>query len=202
MQDLNAENDKQLLELLTRDSEYAFALIFDKYQPRVYSAALAFLKNSDAAEEVVQEVFLRVWQKRKDLGQVNYLNSFIKTIAYNLMVDQFRKTILEKGYIKELSLNTPVVDDTDYRVRNDESVRLLQAAIAALPQRQRQVYELARIKGLSQDEIATALSISKNTVKVHMTAALQSIRAYLSAHYPDTLGSIPVLLLLARMTGK
>lgn len=202
MQDPNAEQDKQLLELLAQDSEYAFAVIFDKYRPRVYSTALSFLKSSDAAEEVVQETFLRVWQKRKDLSQVNYLNSFVKTIAYNLMVDQFRKTILEKGYKKELALNVPVVDDTDHRVRNDESVRLLQAAIAILPQRQRQVYELARIKGLSQEEIAIALSISKNTVKVHMTAALQSIRTYLSSHYPDTLGSIPVLLLLARMTGK
>src|SRR5882757_6445537 len=182
---LNEENDHELLQLLARGSEYAFAIIFDRYRRRVYKTALVFLKSSEAAEEVVQEVFLRLWQKRKDLPDINYLNSFIRTIAYNLMVDQFRKKILEKDYKKQLGFEQAMVDDTDHRVRDDESVRLLQAAIATLPQRQRQVYELARLKGLSQEEIATTLSISKNTVKVHMTAALQGIRAYLASHYPD-----------------
>jgi RNA polymerase sigma-70 factor (family 1) len=198
----NVENDKELLELLARDSEYAFAVLFDKYRKPVYNSALLFLKDTTAAEEIVQEVFLRVWQKRKDLGEISYINSFIKTIAYNLMVDQFRKAMLEKDYKKQLAREISLVDDTDHRVRSDESVRLLQAAIATLPPRQKQVYELARIKGLSQEEIAVLLSISRNTVKVHMTAALQSIRSYLAVHYPDTLGSIPILLLMARMTGK
>jgi RNA polymerase sigma-70 factor (family 1) len=198
----NVENDKELLELLARDSEYAFAVLFDKYRKPVYNSALLFLKDTTAAEEIVQEVFLRVWQKRKDLGEISYINSFIKTIAYNLMVDQFRKSILEKDYKKQLAREISLVEDTDHRIRSDESVRLLQAAIATLPPRQKQVYELARIKGLSQEEIAVLLSISRNTVKVHMTAALQSIRSYLAMHYPDTLGSIPILLLMARMTGK
>jgi RNA polymerase sigma-70 factor (family 1) len=196
---LNAENDHELLQLLARGSEYAFAVIFDRYRRRVYHAALVFLKSSEAAEEVVQEVFLRLWQKRKDLPDINYLNSFIRRIAYNLMVDQFRKTILEKDYKKQLGLEQAMVDDTDHRVRDDESVRLLQAAIATLPQRQRQVYELARLKGLSQEEIATTLSISRNTVKVHMTAALQGIRSYLASHYPEAL---PFLLLLAKVLNK
>jgi len=196
---LNEENDHELLQLLARGSEYAFAIIFDRYRRRVYKTALVFLKSSEAAEEVVQEVFLRLWQKRKDLPDINYLNSFIRTVAYNLMVDQFRKKILEKDYKKQLGLDQAMVDDTDHRVRDDESVRLLQAAIATLPQRQRQVYELARLKGLSQEEIATTLSISKNTVKVHMTAALQGIRAYLASHYPDAL---PFLLLLAKVLNK
>jgi len=196
---LNEENDHELLQLLARGSEYAFAIIFDRYRRRVYKTALVFLKSSEAAEEVVQEVFLRLWQKRKDLPDINYLNSFIRTVAYNLMVDQFRKKILEKDYKKQLGFEQAMVDNTDHRVRDDESVRLLQAAIATLPQRQRQVYELARLKGLSQEEIATTLSISKNTVKVHMTAALQGIRAYLASHYPDAL---PFLLLLAKVLNK
>lgn len=195
----NEENDHELLQLLSRGSEYAFAVIFDRYRRRVYNTALLFLKNSEAAEEVVQEVFLRLWQKRQELPSINYLNSFIRTIAYNLMVDQFRKTLLEKDYRKQLGLHPAIVDDTDYRVRDDESVRLLKSAIATLPQRQREVYELARLKGYSQEEIAARLSISRNTVKVHMTAALQSIRTYLASHYPD---SLPFLLLLARMMEK
>jgi RNA polymerase sigma-70 factor (family 1) len=198
----NADNDSELLRLLARDSEYAFAVIFDRHRKRVYNAALVFLKSPEAAEEVVQEVFLRLWQKRKRLPDIHYLNSFIRTVAYNLMVDQFRKTVLEKDYKKQLGRDAAMVDDADHRVRDNESVRLLQAAIATLPQRQRQVYELARLKGFSQEEIAAALSISKNTVKVHMTAALQGIRSYLASHYPDTLGSIPFLLLMACMANK
>ena len=200
--DLNRDDEKRLLALLAEDSEYAFALLFDKYRPRVYHAALVFLKDTSAAEEVVQEVFLRIWQKRKELPEVNYLNSFIRTIAHNLMVDQFRKSLLEKEYIRAMGPENLIVDDADHRVRTVESVALLNDAIASLPQRQREVYELARIQGLSQDKIAAALSISKNTVKVHMNGALRSIRIYLAEHYPDSLGSIPLLLLLTRMTGK
>lgn len=202
MDDLNTDNERELIALLATDSEYAFAIIFDRYRPRVYRAALAFLKNASAAEEVVQEVFLRVWQKRKELGQVNYLNSFIRTIAHNLMVDLFRKSVLERQYIKAMETENSTIDDTDHRVRTGESLTLLQDAIAALPDRQRAVYEMARIQGYSQDKIAAELSISKNTVKVHMNAALRSIRAYLAEHYPDSLGSIPLLIVLARMAGK
>jgi len=199
---LNAENDKELLQLLAQDSEYAFAIIFDKYKKRVYNTAFLFLKSAEAAEEVVQEVFLRLWQKRTSLPDIDYLNSFIKTMAYNLMVDQFRKTTLEKDYKKALPPHDPVVDDTDHKVRDYESVRLLQMAIGTLPQRQKQVYELARLKGLSQEQIAAELSISKNTVKVHMSAALQAIRAYLSTHYPDTLTTLPFLILMTRVLEK
>ena len=202
MEDFKADNERELLDLLAADSEYAFAVLFDKYRPRVYHSALAFLRSAAMAEEVVQEVFLRVWQKRKEMQQVNYLNSFIKTIAYNLMVDQFRKSVLEKEYIKEMASENLSVDDTDHRVRSDESTMILRDAIASLPQRQREVYEMSRLQGLSQDKIAAELSISKNTVKVHMTAALRSIRAYLIAHYPDSLGSIPFLILLTKISGK
>ena len=199
---LNEENEKELLQLLAQDSEYAFAILFDRYKKRVYSSAFLFLKNAEAAEEIVQEVFLRLWQKRKELPDIGYLYSFIKTMAYNLVVDQFRRANLEKDYKKTLPPGDPMIEDTDHKVRDYESVRLLQTAIDALPSRQKQVYELARIKGLSQEEIASRLSISKNTVKVHMSAALQAIRSYLSTHYPEALNKIPFLILIARVLEK
>ena len=199
---LNEKKEKELLQLLAQDSEYAFAILFDRYKKRVYNSALVFLKNAGAAEEIVQEVFLRLWQKRKELPDIGYLNSFIKTMAYNLMVDQFRRANLEKDYKQSLPPGDPMIEDTDHKVRDYESVRLLQSAIDALPVRQKQVYELARIKGFSQEEIASQLSISKNTVKVHMSAALQAIRSYLSTYYPDALNKIPFLILIARVLEK
>ena len=199
---LNEKKEKELLQLLAQDSEYAFAILFDRYKKRVYNSALVFLKNAGAAEEIVQEVFLRLWQKRKELPDIGYLNSFIKTMAYNLMVDQFRRANLEKDYKQSLPPGDPMIEDTDHKVRDYESVRLLQSAIDALPVRQKQVYELARIKGFSQEEIASQLSISKNTVKVHMSAALQAIRSYLSTHYPEALNTIPFLILMARVLEK
>ncbi|RXK85419.1 RNA polymerase sigma factor [Filimonas effusa] len=193
--------EKELLQLLSRDSEYAFAVLFDKYRKRVYGTALLFLKNPEAAEEIVQEVFLRLWQKRKALQPIQYLNSYINAMTRNLVIDQVRKMDFEEAY-KKVSAAAAPVNDADFKVRDNESTQLLARAIESLPERQRAVYELARIKGLSQEEIAAELSISKHTVKVHMSAALQSIRTYLSSYYPDALVTVPVIQLLLQVLEK
>ncbi|HWV66662.1 RNA polymerase sigma factor [Chitinophaga sp.] len=179
-------NEKELLEMLAEDSEYAFASIFDHYRPRVQGTAVKLLKSTSLAEEVVQDVFLKLWLKRREMNTVSHLSAFILTMTRNLVFDRFKKKVHEAAYRKHIEQLPAVINDTDHKVRTSLAGKVLQHAIDGLPARQKQVYEMVRIQGLSMEEISENLSISKSTAKGHLTAALQSIRNYLEKH-PDTL---------------
>ncbi|HEU4552337.1 MAG TPA: sigma-70 family RNA polymerase sigma factor [Chitinophaga sp.] len=189
----NLDNEKELLTLLSRDSEYAFAVIFDHYRPKVLGTAMKLLKDVPAAEEVVQDVFLKLWLKRHEMEPVTNLHGFIGAITRNLVFDRFRKKVHEITYRMSMNGAEPVINDTDHRIRTSLACKLLQHAIDQLPLRQRQVYEMVRVQGLSMDEISQKLSISKSTAKGHLTAALQRIRTHLNAHAVSIL-TVPLLV--------
>ncbi|CAL1519353.1 sigma-70 family RNA polymerase sigma factor [Chitinophaga sp. MM2321] len=190
-------NEKELLKLLAKDSEYAFAVIFDHYRKKVLGTAIKMLKDHAMAEEIVQDIFMKVWLKRKEMETVTSLNSFIATMTRNLIFDRFRKLVNEVEYRKKINGAELVIDDTDHRVRTSQTYKILQNAIDTLPPRQKQVYEMVRIQGLSIAEISQSLSISKSTTKGHLTAALQAIRQYLNAHSDTFAGLITIQVLAA-----
>lgn len=193
--------DNELLDLLAQDSEYAFTVIFDRYRGKVLGTAIRMLKSTAAAEEIVQEIFMKVWTKRKEMGSVKHLQGFIATMTRNLVFDRFKKMTHEAAYINSISNSEPVINDTDHRARTSSAHKILQQAVDRLPTRQKQVYELTRIQGLSIDDVAATLSISRNTAKSHLTAALQSIQRYL-ATYPDTFVCLATINLLAAVFQK
>ncbi|KAA2242672.1 sigma-70 family RNA polymerase sigma factor [Chitinophaga agrisoli] len=181
----DSHTEQELLCLLAQDSEYAFTIIFDHYRSKVWGTAMRLLKDPVMAEEIVQDIFMKLWARRRELAPVTHLQGFIATMTRNLVFDRFKKMVHENEYRKSLQRAEPVVDDTDHRVRSAMAHNILQRAIDRLPPRQKQVYEMLRIQGLSIDEVCAALSISRSTAKGHLTAALHAIRNHLNA-YPDT----------------
>jgi RNA polymerase sigma-70 factor (ECF subfamily) len=146
---------------------------------------MRMLKSSSAAEEIVQEIFMKVWIKRHEMESVTYLQGFIATMTKNRLFDRFKKMTHEAAYLDSIVHTKPVINDTDHRVRSSFAHKILQQAIDGLPPRQKQVYEMVRVQGRSIDEVSLALSISRNTAKSHLTAALQTIYKQLRTN-PDT----------------
>ena len=181
----NTYTDKELLHLLAQDSEYAFTVIFDRYRGKVFGTAMRMLKSSSAAEEIVQEIFMKVWIKRHEMESVIHLQGFIATMTKNRLFDRFKKMTHEAAYLDSIVHTKPEINDTDHRVRSSFAHKILQQAIDGLPPRQKQVYEMIRVQGRSIDEVSLALSISRNTAKSHLTAALQGIYKQLRTN-PDT----------------
>ena len=187
-------HDKEtLLKLLSQGSEHAFTLIFDHYRGPVYGTAFNFFKTQEAAEELVQDVFLKLWLKRSELPNVQNFNAFLFTMARNAILDKLRKTANEKIAQQVLSRQQTFTSNTDHRVQDNQYQRILEQAIDNLSPQQREVFRLAKMEGYSQREIAEHLGISVLTVKVHMNKALASLREYLKAHM-GTLIFIPLLL--------
>lgn len=155
----------------------AFDKLFDKYSQRLYSFAMSLLKTHEDAEEVVQEVFLRIWQKRKELVETTSFKSFLFTIAKNIIVDHFRKKIKEKNY-REFLLERYDYDNSspDMNIEYKELYKILVKTIEKLPERRKQIYKLSRNEGLSHKEIASRLGISINTVENQINLALKIIK--------------------------
>jgi DNA-directed RNA polymerase specialized sigma24 family protein len=148
-------NEQELLEQLKTGSEDAFTRLFDNYRGTVYGVALKFLKSPVLAEEIVQDVFLKLWLKRGKMVAVKQLDAYLFVMARNFIFDR----------IKKMSYET--------------CEQLLQQAIELLPAQQKQVYYYAKVNGLSHEMIAEKMQLSKHTVKKHMAMALQAIKKYL-----------------------
>lgn len=176
-------DEPKMLELLVQGDEASFASIFGRYQPKVYGTAVGFLKSTALAEEIVQDVFMKVWLKRSEFGHVKNLEAYLLSMTRHLILDRLKKAAYENNHLKAFTDSIPdFTDTTDHRLRNRQCEILLQEAVALLPPQQKQVYQLAKTAGLSHDEIATHMGISRLTVKKHMAVALHSIRQHLGSH--------------------
>lgn len=192
--DTLSSNRKRLLRsaLKKKDDIDAFERLYNNYQPRIYSFSLRYLKVTEDAEGITQEVFIELWNNRKKIDVNLSLSSFLFTIAKNKIIDHFRKQqkqILFAKYLQsyiELSKIEPEAD-ADPRF----SVKQVGRAIKKLSEKRKIVFLLSKKFGLSRKEIADFMGVSENTVKNHLQEAVKNIREALSSN-PE----ITILLLL------
>lgn len=171
----------KLLALLAEDSHYAFQLLYDRHRNRVYQTAVRYLKSPQLGQEVVQDVFMKLWFERHDLKRFASLEAWIYTVARNNIMNRLKRLAVEWKALHHLGHRSASSDQHTLQQLDDrEYSRILQEVIADLPQQQRQVFELARHEKLSYAEIGERLRISPLTVKTHMARALQQIRVRLA----------------------
>ena len=170
--------ESRLIAMLAEDSEYAFQLIFDRHRKKIYQTALKYLKSPVLAQEVVQDVFLKLWLNRKKLRTDYPIKAWLHTLTKNNLINRLKKIATEWQAIKNLSAIAEVsVSNASYKLEEKQYNVFLQRAIASLPSQQQKVFILARHRQMTYIEIAEELNISPLTVKTHMARALDAIRA-------------------------
>lgn len=167
---------------LARDNEMAFRQLFHYYTPRLLPFVFSIVKSEAVAEEIVQDVFLKLWTNRHDVARKEAPASWLFTIAANQSLTFLRRMSVEKRYIdtikvqiEEAWLQNPTEDQLLLR----ENEALLKKALDTLPPQQRRIYTLSRQEGLSHKEIADQLHISPNTVKNHLVTAIRTLREFI-----------------------
>lgn len=171
---------KEHFQRLAKGEPGSFKIIFESYRKRVFGVALKALKSESDAEEVVQDVFLAVWQARENLFHVNDPEGYLFTITYNTIYAHLRKISRDRQLLNTLINYFPGKQNTTRDLVDAHEVdRLINRAIDQLPAQQRTVYELNRREGLSYDEIADRLNLSRNTVRNHLAEAMKRIRSFL-----------------------
>ena len=175
--------ESKLIALLAEDSEYAFQLLYDRHRRRIYQTALRYLKSPILAQEVVQDVFLKLWFNRKNLKTDQPVEAWLYTITKNNLLNRIKKIANEWRAIKGAShLSEKFVDNIENNMQSAQYNELLQKAIAHLPEQQQKVFTLARYEQLTYIEIGEHLDISPLTVKTHMSRALDSIKNFFADH--------------------
>lgn len=189
-------SDQELLAKIAGGDQYAFRIIYDRYYHNLYAFALKVLKNDLLAEEIVQEVYLRIWKQGDSLAQINNIESYLVTIARNMCYDQLRRGKLRNhASLDEVSSHFEQHNETEETILLNDTRKIINEAVSKLPPQQRQVYQLCHQEGYKYDEAAKELNLSPATVKSYMKLALKNLRNQLGNH-PDLAILIVILKLL------
>jgi RNA polymerase sigma-70 factor (family 1) len=176
--------DEELLALLKNGHEEAFDFLYYRYRNKLIAIAYNRLKSKEAAEELVQDVFTDIWQKRFSLQLRNNLSSYLCTAIKYAVLDHIRKQKTKDKYVAEMIKTvdnvSPSIEEVLYV---DELDYHLNKSIDTLPEKCKEVFILSRFEDYSVREIAEKLKISPDTAKYHIAQALKKLRVNLKHIY-------------------
>jgi RNA polymerase sigma-70 factor (ECF subfamily) len=179
MQHQILKNESLLVHKLSKGNLLAFNTLYKEYSGLLYRFALGYLKSEEEAEELVQEVFTRIWEKRADLKEELSFKSFLFTIAFNIIRKHFRtKSYFAEYYKSELSSDLDM--QTSQKITYNSLHQYITELVNKLPERRKEIFIKSRLKGLTINEIAEDMKISHKTVENQLTDALKFIRTYLN----------------------
>ncbi|MFV0505353.1 MAG: RNA polymerase sigma factor [Bacteroidales bacterium] len=179
----NRFNQDKVLKDLSQGSEQALDDLFNHYYPRLYKFSKSFLKMEDGIDDILQEVFLKIWNKRTSIRNSESFNSYIFTITRNLLLNELR-FCLNKQKVHKQILETSLAEEyisagtVEYKELKDKVDQLIEK----LPAKQKEIFRMSRIEGLSHKEIATKKNISTKTVEYHISQSINFIKARLGKH--------------------
>jgi RNA polymerase sigma-19 factor, ECF subfamily len=181
---VNACHDTELVLRLGNDDVAAFDALYNKYHHAIYYNVLKLTRHDLAAEDIVQEVFITLWEKRKTIDPAG-VGGWLFVVSYNKAVSWLKKQLKE-------SLSTRLIqEETDelnvahaaQAMQTEERLSTLQEAIEQLSPQRRRVFELCKMQGKTYEETARELQISRHTVKEYLSAAISGIKEYMQQHY-------------------
>jgi len=170
--------DKELLQQIAEDDSMAFTMLYRRYWEELFVTAAKALREKTEAEDVVQDVFLSLWNRRHELNIQESLVAYLHTSVRYKAIQYIEKNITRRDYLAllaDVSVNT-LPPNAEINLQVEELQKTINNTIASMPPKMQQVYKLSRQEQLSHKEIAERLSVSAETVKKHIQHALQLIK--------------------------
>ena len=193
------QDERLLFSRMSTGDLQAFAEIFYHYSQRIYGFILNKTKSEHLAEEIVQEVFIKLWNKREELADIENYGAYILTMATNKTYDFLRKMASEERLKQQVWSSIQTYSNlTEETLDLNASQALLREAIEQLPPQRKKVFLLSRQEGLSHFEISERLDLSPKTVNNHLVEALRFIKNYIQQK-PGT--SFTLVMILLKING-
>lgn len=171
-------NEGELILQLAAGNEFAFQQVFVAYRDKLYSYLYKFCRSEQAAEDAVHDVFLKLWQYRERLYEVENLNAYLYRMAHNHAYTQFQRMARETLILAEIQKEQGLIGDFEGedRLVSKELKEFIRRAVNRLSPQQRLVFLMSRQDGLTHEQIAQRLNLSTHTIKNHMVEALRHLR--------------------------
>ncbi|MCD0487783.1 sigma-70 family RNA polymerase sigma factor [Pedobacter sp. MC2016-14] len=187
MKELNTYTDSELVAMISEGNELAFREVYNRYNGLLYAYAFRRLQVKEEAKDVVQEVFISLWEKRSGFILKTYLSGFLYKSVLNKILDIWKHNKIVRKHV--LSQPFQIAADsveTDFLIREKDVTAMIEREIAAMPARMREVYELRFKQHYSVKQIASEMEISENTVATQLQRA--------SAHLKNKLGLVVFIM--------
>ncbi len=167
----------KLIKSLQHGDVFAFNTLFHKYSQKIYSFAIKHLENEEDVKDLLQDVFITIWKRRKDIDQNQSFNGYIFAITLNSIRKYFRKKVKDRKLIEKWLESTKSYSETTKHTVEYDSLKIrVDDIIKELPPKRKMVFLLSRGKGLCNEEIAQELNVTKKTVENHLNLALRHLR--------------------------
>ncbi|MFD2582521.1 RNA polymerase sigma factor [Pedobacter vanadiisoli] len=178
MSKLTREKELELLHRLLLDDEEAFASLFYNYKDKLYGFIFRITESSEIAKDIVQDVFLKIWNTRHSTHHVENFNAFIYRMAKNAALDHLKRKSRELMAVSDLRLisDEHMASDPFEDMKATEIQSKFEHALKNLPKQQRLVYELRHLKGEEYPAIAKKLNLSVATIRSHFRNALITLK--------------------------
>lgn len=172
------DEDLKYLKNLSKGNISGFDALFMRYYPKLKNFLKSFLKNEDEAKDIAQDIFLKIWSNRKSFSEIYNFKSYLFKMAKNAVYDYYNKNKVKEKYVTMTAFKISDFDNlSDDNLNAKDLEMLLRIAIEKMPEKRRKVFILSRQFGMSNDDIAIKLNISKRTVENHITTALSEVKS-------------------------
>lgn len=202
MSDTTHTRDEDLfLSVLKREDKEAFTALYNKYSEPLYYNLLKMVKDPILAEEMVQDIFTRIWQKRGSIQIASSFSGYLFRVARNCVIDFFRNAQRDKKlYHKILDKATENYTHVEEHVSFRQWDQQIQQVVNSLPEQQRKVYQLCVLEGRTYKDTSVILNITPNTVNEYLVKARRKVKTLLQEQYGES--SIVLLpILVASLNG-
>jgi RNA polymerase sigma-70 factor (family 1) len=181
LKQLSSYEEKLLLQEVSAGAEKAFRELYDAYFHRLSVYIFKFCKSSAVTEEIIQDVFLKIWLNRAQLGAVGSVEAYILAIARNKTIDHLRRLAKESSLIRDLAMQLQTDSNSGEKEMDAEDIKaIVTTALASLSPQKGEIFRLSKDEGLNHDEISRVMRLSKSTVKNHLSETLRHLRRHLA----------------------
>lgn len=178
----NLKIEKELLAQVANGNEESFKCLFNAYNKKLFNYISTIIKSSQVAEEIVMDVFLKIWLGKEIITRIENFNAFLFRVAYNKSIDFLRSAARDPEFRDLLwhEIQLSGTDQADTSILRKEFEAKLREAVSLLSVQRRKAWQLSRNEEMTHEQIALHLGLSKNTVNNHIVEAQRFIRSYLA----------------------